>query len=59
MALTRIRRGISQRNEQISTLLRLGPPTLDAYLKIVRTLVSERLWDLPPRALRPASARLP
>jgi hypothetical protein len=46
---SKIRRQLADQTGQISMLLRLGPPTLDAYLQITRTLVTERVWNLPPR----------
>jgi hypothetical protein len=51
-----IDRGMARAGAHLALLLRLGPRTAAAYLRIARLAAAERLWRIPPpRAARGSS----
>jgi len=47
-----IRQWLKRQGMRWSLVLHLGPRTIVAYGKIVCAIITERLWVVPPRALR-------
>ena len=45
-------RALGRERNRVSFLLRMGPQTLAAYLKLAKLIVAERLWRVPPRRAR-------
>jgi hypothetical protein len=54
MQVARLRWLIARTRNQLSVLIRIGVPTLVAVARLVRVLVAERLWRVPPRPRREA-----
>jgi hypothetical protein len=46
----RARRWAAQQREQLALIARFGPLTVRAWAGVLRVIVMERLWTVPPRS---------